>query len=93
MLRRNFEANVAQIVHRRKAMMRNLVDVKGELRLHMLVLAVRVVHALALTLAQFWKLDRYSKVRRFGMSDGVADVMGQSTHSEGQFVRVTSIAE
>src|SRR6185437_15686140 len=90
---RNLEADVAKVPDRSEAMVGNLIDVEGELRPDMLLLALGVVHDIAVAPLQLWKLHRHGNVGSLRVADGVADVVRKRADGEGEFVRVAGIPE
>ncbi len=90
---RNLEAHVAQIVDRSEAMVRNLIDVEGELCPDVLLLAFGIVHDIAVAFLKFWKLDRHGNIRGLRVPNRVADVMRKSTDSECELICIAGIAE
>jgi len=84
---------VAKEVDRRHAVMRDLVNVKGELGLYMLALTFGVVHLATVFRAQPGELHGNGEIGRFGVADGVAHVVRQRTHGEGEFIGVVRIAK
>ncbi len=89
----HLKSNVAEVADRRNAVMRNLVDVEGELGLNMLALSLGVVHLGAVFCAEAGKLDRHGKVDGRGVTNRVADVVGERAGGEGEFIGVSGIAE
>src|ERR1700723_4377395 len=74
-------------------MMSDLIDVKRELRLNMLVFAFIVCHHGPILGAKFWKLDGHRAICRQRMSERVANVVGKRANGESKFVRILRIAE
>ena len=87
------EADVAKVVNRREPVVRNLVDVEGELRLHVGMCILAVGNHRAIFRGQFGKLDGHRVVGSDGVSYVVADVMGQSPNGEGELVSILGIAK
>lgn len=89
----NLEPHVAKVLYRCEAMMRDFVDVEGELGLDVLVCAFGVVDSVAVFRAEPGELDRDGLVGGTGVADVVADVVGEGTDSEGEFIGILRIAE
>jgi hypothetical protein len=87
------KANMTKIVNRSDAMMGNLIDVESELSLNVLALAFGVVDACAVLPPELGELYRHGQIGRLRMSDGAADVVGQSTDGKGKFVGVSGVSE
>jgi hypothetical protein len=68
--------------------MRNFVDVKGKLGLHMGVFVLRVSHHRPVHLAKLWELDRHGEIGCGRMAHRIADVMRQRAHGECQLIRI-----
>ena len=75
------------------AVMRDLVNVKGELGLHVLVLALGVAHVAAVFGTQTGELHGDGEICGFGVTDGVADVVRQRAHGERELIGVMRIAK
>ena len=75
------------------AVMRNFVDVKRELRLHMLAPAFCVVDLRAKLGEQLGELDWNREVDRLQVSYRVADVVRKRAHRKGQLIGILRIAE
>jgi len=73
--------------------MRNLVDVKGEFGLYMLALTLGVAHLRTVFRTQRGELHGNGEIGRFGVADGVAHVMRQRAHGEGELIGVVRIAK
>src|SRR5215469_7084836 len=93
LMHRDLESDVAHVVERREAMMRDFVDVEGKFSLNMLMLALGVIHRTAVLRAEFRKLNWNRKVSGLRVANGVADVVGECSDSEGEFIRVVRVAE
>jgi len=81
------------ITEGRHAVMRDLVDVKGEFGPHMLVFAFGVADHRSVFRTQFWEFYRYGAVGGFGVSYRIGNVMRERTDGEGKLVRVARIAK
>ena len=79
---------MSQVVHWRQAMVRDFVDIKGKLRLHMGVLPFRKIDHRTVLRFQLGKLDRDRPVCCLGMTDVVPDVMRQGTDGKREFVGI-----
>ena len=74
-------------------MFADLVDIEGKLGTDVRVLALVVGDDRAVFLLKLGKLDGDGFVDGLGMTDGVADVMGESTDGEGQLVGCFGVAD
>ena len=92
-LHRHLQPDMPQVVDRRHAVMRNFVDVKRKFRLHMLPLALGVIHYRTISRAKFGKFDGNREVDRLRMSNRVANVVRKRPHREGEFIRISRIAQ
>src|SRR6266568_6122543 len=80
---RHLKPDMAKVTDRRYAVMRDFVDVEGELCSNVLVLPLGVVDDGAILRAKLGKLDGNSKVGRFRVAHRVSDVVGECANSEG----------
>ena len=84
---------MAKVVNGRKAAMRNLVNVEGELGLDVRMLVFAVGHDRAILRGQLGKLHRHGSIGGLGVADIVADVMGERPNGKGQLVGILGVAE
>ena len=84
---------MAKVVNGREAVMRNLVDVEGELGLDVGMLPFAEGDDRAIFRGQLGKLDRHGAIGGLGVADVVADVMGKRPNGKGKLVGVLGIAE
>ena len=90
----DLEADVAEVVDGGEAMVRDLVDVEGELGLDVLVFAFGVVDDVAVACRGAWETRRGR--RGWWPAEwptAVADVVGEGADGEGELVGVAGIAE
>ena len=73
----DLEAHVTEVVDGSHAVVSDLVDVEGELRLDVLVFALRIGDGGPILGFEFGKFDRYGQVGCVLVSDCVADVVGK----------------
>ena len=84
---------MAEKTQGRYAVMRDFVDIKSKLRLHVLMLALRIVHDRPIFCGKFGKLDGHGTISRHGVSHRVADIVRQGTHCERELIGVFRVAE
>src|SRR5208283_2265670 len=87
------EPDVAQISERGETMVRDLIDVEGELGLHVLMLAFGIIHGVAITSCEFGKLKSDCPVGCLRVAVGVTDVMRHSPDGKGELVGVMGVAQ
>ena len=87
------QADVAQVVNGCEAVVRNLVDVEGELRLHMGMFILTVGNDRAIFRGQIGKFDGHCVVGCHRVPYVVPDVMRKRPYRKGQLVSILGIAK
>ena len=89
----DFEADVLEISGGSEAALADLVDVEGELGTDVGVLVLVVGDDGAVFFGELGEFDADGLIDRLGVADDVADVVGESSDGEGEFVGVVGVVD
>jgi len=90
---RDAQADVAQELERREAVVGDLVNVEGEFGLNVLMTPLGVVDDAAVFAGKGGEFNGDGEVCGLGVADGVADVVREGANGEGEFVWIFGEAE